>query len=146
MPTTKLTRYGSRRCALSEYGWVAAPPGTRTSLYNQPEYKALPFSEITLQSLNNADPQKPTVEPVPYTGIQYVGIPEFTSFGNEVALEFAASLKRVSDPALTEDEYSALPTVPEALAKAQTSTTRAMEEAGYYAAPLSYSYSYSSSY
>ena len=127
---------------VSGSGWVDAPPGTRASLYGQPEYKKLPFSEITLQSIISAHPLNPTIDPVPYTGVQYVGISEFASFGNEVSLEFAASLKRSSDPDLSQDELNALPTASEALARAQTATALAMDEAGYYA---SYSYSFSSS-
>ena len=42
-------------------GWANVPPGTRTSLYENPEYqKAAPFAEMTLDSINAADPTKPT--------------------------------------------------------------------------------------
>ena len=54
------------------------PPGTRTSLYKNPEYlKAAPFAQMTLDSINSADPTHPTVKPVPYVGAQFVAIPEF---------------------------------------------------------------------
>ena len=47
-------------------GWANVPPGTRTSLYKNPEYlKAAPFAQMTLDSINSADPTKPTVKPVP---------------------------------------------------------------------------------
>ena len=32
---------------------------------------------MTLESINVADPTNPTVDPVPYVGIQFVAIPEF---------------------------------------------------------------------
>ncbi len=52
------------------------PPGTRTSLYENPEYqKAAPFAKMTLESINAADPNKPAVKPVPYVGVQFVAIP-----------------------------------------------------------------------
>ena len=63
-------------------GWANVPPGTRTSLYANPEYqKAAPFAKMTLDSINSADPTHPTVKPVPYTGVQFVAIPEFQGLG-----------------------------------------------------------------
>ncbi|HLV85182.1 MAG TPA: sugar ABC transporter substrate-binding protein, partial [Devosia sp.] len=59
-------------------GWANVPPGTRTSLYENPDYQAAaPFAKMTLDSINSADPTQPTVDPVPYTGVQFVAIPEF---------------------------------------------------------------------
>ena len=60
-------------------GWVAAPPGTRKSTYDNPEYqKAAPFAKFVLKA-DRSRPTRPTrrKNPVPYTGIQFVGIPEF---------------------------------------------------------------------
>ena len=38
-------------------GWANVPPGTRTSLYANPDYqKAAPFAKMTLDSINAADP------------------------------------------------------------------------------------------
>ena len=43
-------------------GWANVPPGTRTSLYENPEYqKAAPFAKMTLDSINSADPKNPAV-------------------------------------------------------------------------------------
>ena len=60
-------------------GWVAAPPGTRKSTYENPEYqKAAPFAPIVLNAIMVADPTHATKDPVPYTGVQFVdhsGIP-----------------------------------------------------------------------
>jgi sorbitol/mannitol transport system substrate-binding protein len=78
----------------SKYGWAAVPPGTRTSLYNTPQYVAAakPFAAITLASIDSVDPEHPTVNPVPYTGIQYVDIPQFESLGLQVAQQIAGAI------------------------------------------------------
>ncbi len=68
------------------FGWANVPPGTRTSLYQNPNYqKAAPFAQITLDSINSATPNQPTLDPVPYHGVQYVGIPQFKSAGQQVS-------------------------------------------------------------
>jgi sorbitol/mannitol transport system substrate-binding protein len=77
-----------------KYGWSAVPPGTRTSLYSNPEYQkaAKPFAKITLDSINSADPEHPTLHPVPYVGIQYVDIPQFESLGLTVGQQIAGAI------------------------------------------------------
>lgn len=61
------------------------PPGTRKSTYENPEYqKAAPFAQATLKSMQTADPTNPCIQEVPYTGITFVGIPEYQSFGTIV--------------------------------------------------------------
>ena len=68
------------------FGWANVPPGTRTSLYQNPDYiKAAPFAQVTLDSINTATPDHPTLNPVPYHGVQYVGIPQFESAGQQVS-------------------------------------------------------------
>ncbi len=63
-------------------GWAVVPPGTRSLTYEQPEYqKAAPFAKLTLQAIQQADPIHPSAKPVPYTGIQFVAIPEFQAIG-----------------------------------------------------------------
>ena len=78
----------------SKYGWSAVPPGTRTSLYNNPDYQkaAKPFADITLQSINSTDPEHPTLNPVPYVGVQYVDIPQFESLGLTVGQQIAGAI------------------------------------------------------
>ncbi|ASY63986.1 Various polyols ABC transporter, periplasmic substrate-binding protein [Sinorhizobium sojae CCBAU 05684] len=100
-------------------GWANVPPGTRKSLYENPEYqKAAPFAEMTLESINSADPKNPAVKPVPYVGVQFVAIPEFQGLGTAVGQQFSAALAgQVS--------------VDQALANAQQLTTREMTRAGY---------------
>ena len=76
-----------------EEGWVNAPPGTRQSLYENPEYlEAAPFAEMVLTSIQAADPSSPTVDDVPYTGIQYVAIPEFPGMATAVGSQIAKAL------------------------------------------------------
>jgi sorbitol/mannitol transport system substrate-binding protein len=100
-------------------GWAAAPPGTRTSLYENPDYKAVAlFAEPTLTAMNAADITKPSVQPVPYTGGQFVAIPEFQAIGTQVGQIFAAVIAGQSS-------------VDDALAQAQAITEREITRAGY---------------
>ncbi len=72
--------------AAKAFGWANVPPGTRTSLYQNPDYqKAAPFAQVTLNSINSATPDHPTLNPVPYHGVQYVGIPQFESVGQQIS-------------------------------------------------------------
>jgi sorbitol/mannitol transport system substrate-binding protein len=100
-------------------GWANVPPGTRTSLYENAEYQAAaPFAKMTLDSINSADPAKPTVQAVPYVGVQFVAIPEFAGIGTNVGQLFSAALAGQMSSA-------------DALAQAQDATTRDMTRAGY---------------
>lgn len=99
-------------------GWENVPPGARTSLYENPEYQAVPFAQMTLDSILSADPNNSTVEPSPYVGVQFAAIPEFAGIASEVSQEFSAA-------------YAGQQTVEEALEKAQAITNEAMEAAGY---------------
>jgi sorbitol/mannitol transport system substrate-binding protein len=78
----------------SKYGWAAVPPGTRTSLYSNPQYlsAAKAFAPITIASIDSTDPDHPTVNPVPYVGIQYVDIPQFESLGVTVGQQIAGAI------------------------------------------------------
>ena len=103
----------------SKEGWANVPPGTRTSLYENPEYqKAAPFAKMTLDSINAADPKNPAVKPVPYVGVQFVAIPEFQGLGTTVGQLFSAAL-------------AGQMTVDDALAQAQQAAEREMTRAGY---------------
>lgn len=99
-------------------GWANVPPGTRTSLYAHPEYAKVPFAQMTLDSINAADPQNPTVDNVPYVGIQFVAIPEFQGIATSVGQQFSAAL-------------AGTVTVDQALDNAQKLTLREMTKAGY---------------
>ncbi len=102
----------------SKEGWRNAPPGTRTSLYANPEYAALPFAKMTIDSINAADPTNPTVKPVPYVGVQFAAIPEFAGLATGVGEIFSAAL-------------AGQKTVDEALAEAQALSVAEMTAAGY---------------
>ena len=54
--------------------------------------KQRPFAPLVREAILNADYTKPSVLPVPYVGIQYVGIPEFQALGTEVGQEISAAL------------------------------------------------------
>ncbi|MGE2833745.1 ABC transporter substrate-binding protein [Mycobacterium sp. SMC-4] len=76
-------------------GWARVPPGSRTSTYTElPEYEKISqsYGPLTLQSIENATPDEPTVQPVPYTGIQFVGIPEFQDLGTRVSQQISAAI------------------------------------------------------
>lgn len=80
-------------------GWKNVPPGTRQSLYSNNNYmQAAPFAQITLDSINSADPNNPTVKPVPYVGVQFVAIPEFQGIGTIVGQQFSAALAGKMSP------------------------------------------------
>src|SRR5205809_2618676 len=78
----------------TKLGWSHVPPGTRTSTYQLPDYQKVAgsFAQLTLDSITHADVNHPTVDPVPYTGIQYVDIPEFQNLGDQVSQQFAAAI------------------------------------------------------
>jgi sorbitol/mannitol transport system substrate-binding protein len=75
-------------------GWPRVPPGSRLSTYQIPQFveASKGAAQVTLDSLKTIDPNKATKEPVPYTGIQYVQIPEFQDLGTRVSQQFAAVL------------------------------------------------------
>jgi sorbitol/mannitol transport system substrate-binding protein len=97
------------------FGWLRIPPGSRKSTYEIPAYlKAAPFATLVRDAIVNADYNEPSALPVPYVGIQYVGIPEFQAMGTEVGQEISAAL--AGDV-----------TVQQALASAQVDAERDMQ-------------------
>lgn len=101
-------------------GWGQVPPGSRNSTYDIPEYKqaTAAYAQLTLESISHADPLHPTVEKVPYTGVQYVTIPEFVQIGDFVSQQVAGAI-------------SGAMSVDAALAASQARTKEIMEDAGY---------------
>lgn len=67
-----------------ELGWERVPPGTRRSTYEDTPYGENPWTDIALDSIETADAENPTRDPVPYTGIQYIVIPEWQQLGDAV--------------------------------------------------------------
>ena len=102
------------------YGWATVPPGTRYSTYKNPNYlkAAKEFADVTLKSIESADPTDATRDKVPYTGVQFVGIPEFQGFGTDVSKQISAAIAGTQ-------------TVDQALAASQDIVTKAMTDAGY---------------
>lgn len=100
-------------------GIANVPPGTRTSLYENPEYlKEAPFAKVTLEAIMAANTQHPSVQDVPYTGGQFVAIPEYQAIGTAVGQQFSAALAG----SITGDA---------ARATAQQLATREMTRGGY---------------
>jgi len=100
-------------------GWVAVPSGTRASIHEDARLlEAAPFAATIKDAIFSVNPADPTRDPVPYTGVQFVAIPEFQGIGNYVGQQVAAAL--AGDV-----------TVEEALAASQDFATREMTKAGY---------------
>jgi sorbitol/mannitol transport system substrate-binding protein len=103
----------------ADAGWASVPPGSRKSTYDNPEYqRAAPFARVTLKAMQTADPLRPSLKPVPYQGIQFVGIPPFQSFATVVGQYIAGAL-------------AGQMTVDQALKASQAAATRAMQQGGY---------------
>jgi ABC-type glycerol-3-phosphate transport system substrate-binding protein len=103
----------------AEKGWVAVPPGTRMSTYKNQNYiDAAPFAATVLSAIEGANPDDATAVPVPYSGIQYVSIPEFQGIGTTVGQNISAALAGQTSAA-------------DALTASQAAVAREMTRAGY---------------
>ena len=78
----------------TKLGWSHVPPGSRFSSYQIPQYKKLSavYGPLTLQSINATDSAHPTLKPVPYTGVQFLDIPEFQDLGTNISEQFSATI------------------------------------------------------
>ena len=76
------------------YGWNRVPPGVRQSTYAIPQYAdaAKAYAKPTLDGIADANQQKVMANPVPYPGIQFVGIPEFQDLGTRVSQQLSAAI------------------------------------------------------
>jgi len=100
-------------------GWVAVPSGTRQSVEEDSRrLAAAPFASSVVDAILSVDPADATLLPTPYTGVQFVAIPEFQGIGNYVGQQVAAAL-------------AGNQSVEEALANSQKFATREMTKAGY---------------
>jgi len=106
--------------AKTKGSWASVPPGTRTSTYTNANYKkaAGAFSSLVQKSISSADVTKATKDPVPYTGIQYVAIPEFQALGTQVGQYLAGAI-------------SGQTTIDQALSQAQAAAQKVAKEGGY---------------
>jgi len=99
-------------------GWIAVPPGTRKSTYNNQYQAVAPFSSFVLEAIKGTDPFDNTLNPSPYKGIQGVAIPEFPTLGTQVGLYINQALQGKLS-------------VDEALSKSQLFVDKQMKAAGY---------------
>ena len=102
----------------ADKGWLAVPPGTRQSTYASEEYvEAAPFAPLVETAIKSASPNDSSAQEVPYTGVQFVTIPQFQAIGTRVGQLMAAMLSGQSS-------------VDEALQQGQTFTDRIMQQTG----------------
>jgi sorbitol/mannitol transport system substrate-binding protein len=74
-------------------GWASVPPGTRQSLYDNPNYQeaADAFAQKTLDAMLAAPIDSPGTTPRPgLPGVQFVGVPEFQDVGTRCTEQFSA--------------------------------------------------------
>ncbi|MEC8012318.1 MAG: sugar ABC transporter substrate-binding protein [Pseudomonadota bacterium] len=101
-------------------GWASVPTGTRSSTYANDNFKsAAKFAEAEFTAIKSADPNKSTLEPVPYVGVQFVTIPEFQAIGNFVGEQ----IQNVLTGKYTADQ---------ALKRGDKFAERELKKAGYY--------------
>ncbi|HEY5224405.1 MAG TPA: extracellular solute-binding protein [Microbacteriaceae bacterium] len=76
------------------FGWAQVPPGTRESLYTNPDYQkaASAFYQQVQTAISDANPSDPGVQPRPAAGIQFVAIPEFANLGTQASQEFSSAI------------------------------------------------------
>lgn len=102
------------------HGISAMPPGTRLSTYRNPEYLAnTPFARVTQEAIQTANPDSPTLKPVPYTGVQFATIPEFQAIGTLVGRQLSGALAGTAQ-------------ADKVLHTSQGAVRRTMKRAGYY--------------
>jgi sorbitol/mannitol transport system substrate-binding protein len=77
-----------------EYGWSNVPAGKRKSTFDNPEYEkaAKPFYKPTEEAIRTSDPRSPGVQRRPAPGIQFVGVPEFTTLANQVSQQLSEAI------------------------------------------------------
>ncbi|MFJ9783701.1 ABC transporter substrate-binding protein [Amycolatopsis sp. NPDC101161] len=93
------------------YGWNRVPPGVRQSTYDIPDYAkaAAAYAKPTLDGIADANQQKAMANPVPYPGIQFVGIPEFQDLGTRVSQQLSAAIagrESVADALKQSQDYA----------------------------------------
>ncbi|WP_394940480.1 ABC transporter substrate-binding protein [Psychromicrobium sp. YIM B11713] len=95
----------------NQIGWERVPPGSRQSTYRIPQYAevAKAYAGPTLDAMNNASQANSMVQKVPYSGLQFVGIPEFQDLGTQVAQQISAAVagqKSVKDALEQAQQYA----------------------------------------
>ncbi|GAB3096115.1 ABC transporter substrate-binding protein [Isoptericola nanjingensis] len=95
----------------STLSWERVPPGSRLSTYEIPQYAEVSeaYADATLTAMSEATQEKTMVAPVPYPGIQFVGIPEFQDLGTRVGQQMSAAIagqKSVADALEQSQQYA----------------------------------------
>ncbi|ALE07442.1 sugar ABC transporter substrate-binding protein [Arthrobacter sp. ERGS1:01] len=97
----------------NKIGWERVPPGSRKSTYEIPEYAdvAKAYAKPTLDAMYSATQNTSMVNPVPYPGLQFVGIPEFQDLGTRVSQQVSAAIagQKTVDQALEQAQQYAQP-------------------------------------
>ncbi|GAA4655749.1 ABC transporter substrate-binding protein [Arthrobacter cryoconiti] len=97
----------------NKIGWERVPPGSRQSTYEIPEYAAVAkaYAKPTLDAMYGAKQSTSMVNPVPYPGLQFVGIPEFQDLGTRVSQQISAAIagQKSVDEALKQAQLYAEP-------------------------------------
>lgn len=76
-----------------EYGWSRVPYGKRQSTFDNPEFQeGAPFYAAAREAISAVDAKNPGLQPRPYTGVQFVGVPEFIFLGTSVSEEIAGAI------------------------------------------------------
>lgn len=91
--------------------WERVPPGSRLSTYEIPQYAEVSeaYADATLTAMSEATQDETMVAPVPYPGIQFVGIPEFQDLGTRVGQQMSAAIagqKSVADALKQSQQYA----------------------------------------
>ena len=86
---------------------------SRMSTYQIKEYadKAKAYAPLTLEAIESATPNQPTVQPVPYKGVQFLAIPEFQDLGTRVSQQISAAIadqKSVDAAVAQSQKYAAV--------------------------------------
>jgi sorbitol/mannitol transport system substrate-binding protein len=107
------TSKGYIRLVGQKLGWADLPPGSRLSTYRIPQYAkaAKAFAQPTLRAIEEANPNHPTVKPIPYLGIQFLDIPEFQDLGTRVSQQITAAIagqQSTSSALSTSQKYAAV--------------------------------------
>ena len=91
-------------------GWSKLPDGKRASTYQRPEYLAAggSFAKQAEAAIAGAKPNDPGVQARPASGIQFVGIPEFTDLGTQVSQKISAAIAGSTTVDAALDESQAL--------------------------------------
>ncbi|MEL7978112.1 sugar ABC transporter substrate-binding protein [Isoptericola sp. F-RaC21] len=91
--------------------WERVPPGSRLSTYEIPQYAEVSeaYADATLTAMGEATQDETMTAPVPYPGIQFVGIPEFQDLGTRVGQQMSAAIagqKSVDDALEQSQRYA----------------------------------------